>query len=378
MRLGYSVVIGTAILLALSASAIAQDQDDPFQKVASSEDVARLESIAGSLAEAEKLEPPGGLFRHVQDLRTAAYARLGALGTKESLAAVERVERKAKEHRPAPGTVTLDTWHHPCSHFADSALQPFVQTESDNGTTYALVRSTLLGGQDLFLISSNRPEDETGWSRPRLIPGTTYRGIHKPSLSTSGKDVLVLSFTRDTPVSSYSLGRHELEISVPDVLRDRDRDGWTDFEELRLGLNPKNPDSDGDGVVDGEDTCPSFAPPADHDADEEIEILQKAVFATFGVSDSWHLLIVPPQSRKLQVWGYRGPIIYLAGNRQSWQKKHPQGGVFVNWSVSRDGDEARVTIGDYQGPEAAATQHVLLKKLDGRWVVVERRVWKVA
>ena len=94
MKTGDCVVIIAAILPALGTAALAQNRTDAFQKVASSEDLGWLESIAGSLAEAENLAPPGGLFRRAKDLRTAAYARLGALGTKESLAAIERVERQ--------------------------------------------------------------------------------------------------------------------------------------------------------------------------------------------------------------------------------------------------------------------------------------------
>ncbi len=34
--------------------------------------------------------------------------------------------------------------------------------------------------------------------------------------------------------------------------------------------------------------------------------------------------------------------------------------------------EAKVTILDYEGPEAAGSQYVLLKKIRGKWTVVGR------
>lgn len=47
---------------------------------------------------------------------------------------------------------------------------------------------------------------------------------------------------------------------------DDDNDGSTDSEELVLGTNPKNPDSDSDGILDGADSCPlDSLNDADHD-----------------------------------------------------------------------------------------------------------------
>jgi len=44
---------------------------------------------------------------------------------------------------------------------------------------------------------------------------------------------------------------------VQDLRRDRDTDGLYDgFERTRFGTNPLNPDTDGDGLVDGEDPKP--------------------------------------------------------------------------------------------------------------------------
>lgn len=39
---------------------------------------------------------------------------------------------------------------------------------------------------------------------------------------------------------------------------DADGDGLTNAQEAKLGTNPNNPDSDGDGVKDGEDDCPTI------------------------------------------------------------------------------------------------------------------------
>ncbi|WP_249670735.1 ArdC-like ssDNA-binding domain-containing protein [Bacillus altitudinis] len=43
--------------------------------------------------------------------------------------------------------------------------------------------------------------------------------------------------------------------------RDSDRDGLTDYQEMRLGTNPLNPDTDNDGIPDGRDVSPKTPTP---------------------------------------------------------------------------------------------------------------------
>jgi hypothetical protein len=47
-----------------------------------------------------------------------------------------------------------------------------------------------------------------------------------------------------------------LDFDLAVLLRDRDKDGLTDIEEYRLGLDFTNRDTDGDGVLDGHDPLP--------------------------------------------------------------------------------------------------------------------------
>ena len=51
----------------------------------------------------------------------------------------------------------------------------------------------------------------------------------------------------------------ELRASLADIMKDSDGDGLTDLAEERLMLDPHNPDTDGDGIPDGEDAVPNLA-----------------------------------------------------------------------------------------------------------------------
>ena len=108
-----------------------------------------------------------------------------------------------------------------------------------------------------------------------------------------------------------------------------------------------------------------------------MQILQKAIFATFGLTDSRHLLIVGPKSRKVHVFGYQGPILYL-DDTDAWREEHQYGAVFVNWDLKRNGDEAKVFIHDWEGMLAAGSQYVFLKRIGGKWIVVRRELGPVS
>ncbi|MDC8011386.1 hypothetical protein [Tahibacter soli] len=51
----------------------------------------------------------------------------------------------------------------------------------------------------------------------------------------------------------------ELRANLDDILRDGDADGLTDLAERQLLLDPDDPDSDGDGIRDGDDALPNVA-----------------------------------------------------------------------------------------------------------------------
>jgi len=366
--------------LANVSTAFAAERTNPFKKIAESEAVAWLEEIAGSPQKAQELED---IRNHWKDLRTAAFVHLGALGTEASLAAAERIENKAKACTLTPAIVPIGRLIHPCWHVGDGQAYPLAMTEGPDGVTYAVIFSSLLGASDLCLISSRTPDDRASWSRPKIIPGIPCQWIRNPSLKLQENDLLVFSYIQDAPGTrnlmdgttdnekpAPALGPQKYKFRIQDVLRDQDGDGWTDSEEIRLGLDPKKNDTDGDGIADSIDCCPGFAAPDGHGADEEALILQKALFATFGLTESRCLLIANPKASKIQIWGYPGPVIYM--DEKEWRKTRERGGIFVNWFAKRIGDEAEVTICDYEGPLSAGSQAVYLKKIKGRWTVTKR------
>jgi hypothetical protein len=113
------------------------------------------------------------------------------------------------------------------------------------------------------------------------------------------------------PAPRQTLKPETRDIVITDVERDSDSDGWTDIEEQTLGLDPGGRDSDKDGIDDAHDRAPLYAPPRTEAADEESLILQAAVFAASGLSESrWVLFAKDEQVRKLEVPGLSAPVLF--------------------------------------------------------------------
>lgn len=58
------------------------------------------------------------------------------------------------------------------------------------------------------------------------------------------------------PIVSRSEEGLYLEFDWKDIERDTDGDNITDIMEMHLSLNPQNSDTDGDGIIDGQDSIP--------------------------------------------------------------------------------------------------------------------------
>lgn len=371
-----------AFLLVLTAPIIfAQWRDGEFD---TSNDVVALERAASATADNDVENPIMG--EGAKDRRISAYIRLGAIGTEQSLAAARRVEATLKAVPLLPATVPIGVWPHPMWHFGDFEAKPLATALTVDGTTYGIVGADLLGDDyDLFLISSKSPSDRRSWTRPILIPNRIYRGFHDPKLAEGAKGQLIFTFTQDSPgprdlmegqlappQTAPTLGKQRWLLSLKDLTRDSDGDGWSDIEEERLGLDPHNPDTDGDGIPDGQDVCPKFKPEPGESTNEEVQILQKAVLAEYGLTRSRALLLVLPDSKRFQVAGYGGPILYL-NDKSEWTKKHAEGGIFVTWKIVMKAEsDAVVSLNDWEGPLAAGELEIGMHKYGAEWFAIKR------
>jgi hypothetical protein len=360
IRLGIAIGVLAAVGAPARTNQRPPPDRGPVAGIERATDVAWLERIAASPAFAREIQGASVVVR-AKGLRVAAFARLGAIGTTESLAAMARIERSMAAVPPAPATVPLDVWPAVGWHMSDQDLTggPLATAPPRDGITYAVVAARLLGDHDYFLISTRTPADRTSWSRPKLIgPGPPDPDAAGASLTWRGPRTLVLTTSGST-----------LQIAIDEVERDSDGDGWTDLEEMRLGTNPHNPDSDGDGIPDGRDVCPLYAAPGG--ADDGTQILQAAVFAAFAMTGSRELLFVTPQTPRVHLVGYGGPVIF---DRPIPKSGDHGRGTYVSWKItSKTAGDAIVQLTDWEAMLAAGGQEVEVKRIGGRWVAVAVR-----
>lgn len=345
--------------------------------VTQSNDVAFLEKVAASVAEAAAFKPQNPLVgQGVPDIRCAAYGRLGELGTPEALAAVQRLEGKAAKSNLTPATALRGVWNYPGPGSSAVDTKPLVTVTAPDNTTYAIVNHTLfLGSPDLFLVSTKTPDAANSWSRPILMPmpnvplGTTYRNV---KLTFDDADKFTLAYTQTDQNAAQP---RSITMSVADILRDSDKDGWTDIEEARLGLDPKKPDTDGDGIPDGQDPCPDYAPPKDAAKDPNLPILQRAFYAVFGFSDSRYVLAIEAPSPQIQFFGYNGPVLYNTATPSQTEPLATPRFLRVSMGIPKvNQDSAIVGISIVQGPRAGTALAVTLRKISDQWYVTNCRV----
>jgi hypothetical protein len=344
-------------------------------------DVKRLEDLA---TRTDELSSEVAIYDNLGSAghltRVRAYARLGELGTAESLAAVRRIEAAAKQWTNTPDTIPRAYAEH--VHFGAQRIDPIAKTTGGDGVEYGIVLDTLLGPPQAFLVSTRSPADAHSWTRPKLIPGAIYWGVSNARLTWRGPDRLVFTFTQPMPKGMTMkdsgtfgpvvppFGSYRWEISIADIERDSDLDGWTDFEEQRLGLDPHNPDTDRDGLPDGRDPAPAYRATAANASYGPNIALQKAFFAAFGLTHARHLLYVRPESPRFQPWGYEGPIIF-EHDRPSVDGSRMHGEVYVEWKITKMTDtEIQISLSDLLYGTGSG-RDVLLRKHGSEWFVVK-------
>ncbi|HOX45585.1 MAG TPA: hypothetical protein PK668_18445 [Myxococcota bacterium] len=127
-----------------------------------------------------------------------------------------------------------------------------------------------------------------------------------------------------------------LEIPLADLRMDTDSDGLGDLLEKRLLLDPANPDSDGDGLLDGEDPMPNVALAHDGgpDAGWRLEVL-RAIFMGRNCNHMmWDKAPEGPLNEvrtRIQAYGYdkNRPAVLLIGEGKDYQSFLPDRRVLV-------------------------------------------------
>jgi hypothetical protein len=300
--------------------------------------------------------------RLLDDRSTSAYVRLGKLGTPASLAAVRAIEARAREGtgNPAPDRVG---WGR-------------TSTSAPDGTVYTVTLGSDRDLDSLYLFIDQPGNHRPPMSRHVLLPIAPHGTPAEWRLRFAGPGRLVLTMpTYSGPPSGTGNVRPvDYSLSLSDATRDSDADGETDVAERRMGLDPTNPDTDGDGRLDGVDPWPDLAgPPAGPPSADEI-ILQRAVYAAIGQDGPGAMIIAHPSVRPIQLLGHYGPILYKPSTYEA-AKADYRPARFLAWRiVCRSGADAATVVVSRGGMQSyddtRDTWEVQVARRGTEWVAV--------
>ncbi len=152
-----------------------------------------------------------------------------------------------------------------------------VQEPVKVGTTENTVACNIIGeGATVVDLDDTRISGvATGqWSIVGTPPGAVTIGAdNKVNFEGASIGEYTFKFTTDTAVAPCEEVSVEVTISVGNCFVDSDGDGIFDRDENVLGTDPFNPDTDGDGIPDGEEVGPDLNNPIDTNGDGIIDAL---------------------------------------------------------------------------------------------------------
>ena len=291
-------------------------------------------------------------------LKQNALMALGRIGTKPAIEAITKFESWSRRRYSNPQPFYMGALPSPVVHIIGAQAIPLAKTLDSENKAWVLVPLSLYGQLDLFLTSQT---SDDAWAEPILLDISGFPELHMSS-KMQWTNKCELSVKDDVVKIEFINKSYEVKIS--DQMKDTDKDGLPDSVEARLSTDPKNPDSDADGILDGKDSNPLT--PRHKEINDTTELRQAVFSLTFATSNSQSIVRVIDRGEfaKQEYYGYAGALIRV--------QKSIQG--FVNLTSidirSQSEDSATVWINDYVGSLSARGQEVILKKINGKWVVI--------
>ncbi|MBX3114508.1 MAG: PQQ-binding-like beta-propeller repeat protein [Fimbriimonadaceae bacterium] len=315
-------------------------------------------------------------------LRRTAYVNLGLIGGEQGRAAVKRMRRQRTLLKPIIDRLELEKAELPEGEQGYSAF--ITKAVASDGRTYGLFTSVILGSDgDLWIAELVAGK----WVNPYFVGVTLNES--QPFHMEVGKWTSPL-FEGRSPKELVAGEWIKLLPQNSTITRDTDNDGLTDAMEGRLGTNPENPDTDGDGDIDSIDPSPNAPYIAPRTEGEKVIAATIDARYQFSHWDVPALFAAPKGWKPIEFPGWDGPVIYNLG---SDEEIHPLRNVYshgvtlidvgsppktleqalenpfnIRWN--EDKTVAQVSVSTYFDFLGADGYEVLLQKIDGEWYVV--------
>jgi hypothetical protein len=297
-----------------------------------------------------------------QQLKQHSLIALGNTGKRPAIDSIRQFEAWSKKRFIKPPAFQFGEKDYAIYTFAPHQLTPLAKTTDEKNRIWAIFQWECHSAVAEIWICKSL--GDVLWSQPILLdlPGIPeFYPFSREYRKWDDK----CSFQIKNDSIKIVVDEKIWESRIRDHLADSDKDALPDHVEERLLTDPNNPDSDNDGLPDGRDCNPLT--PKHNDTNDVTEIRQ-AVFSVFcATSNSRDTIVIVDRAdfAKQEYYGYGGIVLRSPEIRPGFVNIT---GIKVNL---KSPDTATATISDWEGNLAASGHLAKLKKLHGKWVVVE-------
>ncbi|MDH4238540.1 MAG: hypothetical protein OEW48_03150 [Phycisphaerae bacterium] len=297
-----------------------------------------------------------------QQLKQHSLITLGNIGTRPAIESIRQFEAWSKKRFIKPPAFRFGEKDHAIYTFSPHQLTPLAKTTDEKNTTWAIFQWKCHSAVAEIWICKSL--GDVLWSQPILLDLPGIPQFYPFSIKHRKWDDKC-SFQIKKDSIKIVVDKQIWESRISDNLADLDKDGLPDLVEARLLTDPNNPDSDKDGLPDGKDSNP-LTPR--HSDNNDVTQIRQAVFSfLFATSNSQDALVIVGGAdfARQEYYGFGGFVLRSPQSRDG----------FVNITgikvELKSPDTATATISDWEGNLAASGHQAKLKKLHGKWVVVE-------
>lgn len=297
-----------------------------------------------------------------QQLKQYSLVVLGNIGTRPAIESIRQFEAWSKQRFTKTPPFRFGFKEYAIEHTSPHNLSPLATTTDEKNTTWAIFQWKRHSAvAEIWMCKSL---GDVLWSQPILLdlPGIPeFYPFSRKFRKWDDK----CSFQIKNASIKIVVDEKIWESPISDHLVDSDKDALPDHVEARLLTDPNGPDSDRDGLPDGRDCNPLT--PKHNDTNDVTQIRQSVFSILCATSNSRNSIVIVDRAdfAKQEYYGYGGIVLRSPESRPG----------FINITgikvKLKSPDTATATISDWEGCLSASGHLVKLKKLHGKWVVVE-------
>ncbi|MHC4084327.1 MAG: hypothetical protein ACYSWZ_07040 [Planctomycetota bacterium] len=297
-----------------------------------------------------------------QQLKQHSLVALGNIGTRPAIESIRQFEAWSKKRFTKTSPFRFGFKEYAIEHTSPYNQSPLATTTDEKNTTWAIFQWERHSAvAEIWMCKSL---GDVLWSQPILLDLPGIPQFYPFSLKYRKWDDKC-SFQIKNDSIKIVVDEKIWESRISDHLVDSDKDALPDHVEARLLTDPNDPDSDRDGLPDGRD-CNPLTPK--HNDTNDVNQIRQAVFSALcATSNSRDTIVIVDRAdfAKQEYYGYGGIALRSPEIRPGFINITS---IQVNF-ISLD--TATAYIRDYEGNLSASVHQAKLKKLHGKWVVVE-------